>query len=77
MSASQLITDFGRTINLTRSSKLEANAQEQGAIATRAQILLAVNSAYFATLEAHVLATEQAVRGSFERLVGPVPGAAV
>lgn len=52
VSASQLITDFGRTINLTRSSKLEANAQEQGAIATRAQILLAVNSAYFATLEA-------------------------
>jgi outer membrane protein len=50
--ASQLITDFGRTINLTASSKLQASAQEQNAIATRAQILLAVNSAYFATLEA-------------------------
>jgi len=31
----------------------------------------------FATLEAHVLATELAVRGSFERLIGPVPDAAV
>jgi len=31
----------------------------------------------FATLEAHVLASEKAVRGSFERLVGPVPDAGV
>ncbi|HWF17756.1 MAG TPA: TolC family protein, partial [Verrucomicrobiae bacterium] len=50
--ASQLITDFGRTANLTASSKLQASAQEQNAIATRAQILLAVNSTYFATLAA-------------------------
>jgi glutamate-ammonia-ligase adenylyltransferase len=28
----------------------------------------------FATLDAHVRATEKAVRESFERLVGPVPG---
>src|ERR1700691_739819 len=41
---SQLITDFGRTANLTASSKLEARAQEQNALATKAEILLAVNT---------------------------------
>lgn len=49
---SQLITDFGRTINLTASSKLQARAQEQNALATRAEILLAVNTAYFSALQA-------------------------
>lgn len=57
ISVTQLITDFGRTYNLTQSSKLRANAQEQNTIATRAQILLAVNSAYFATLEAQSVLT--------------------
>lgn len=49
---SQLITDFGRTANLTASSKLHARAQEQNALATRAEILLAVNTAYFGSLQA-------------------------
>ncbi len=49
---SQLITDFGRTVNLTASSKLQARAQEQNALATRAEILLAVNTAYFSALQA-------------------------
>jgi outer membrane protein len=49
---SQLITDFGRTANLAASSKLHSQAQEQGALATRAQILLEVNDAYFDALEA-------------------------
>jgi outer membrane protein len=48
----QLITDFGRTANLTASSRLHSQAQEQGALATRAQILLEVNDAYFNALEA-------------------------
>ncbi len=48
----QLITDFGRTANLTASSKLQARAQEQNALATRAEILLAVNTAYFSALQA-------------------------
>lgn len=48
----QLITDFGRTANLTKSSALHARAEEQNSIATRAQILLAVNAAYFAVLQA-------------------------
>jgi outer membrane protein len=49
---SQIITDFGRTANLTESSKLEARSQEQAALATRAEILLAVNTAYFSSLQA-------------------------
>jgi outer membrane protein TolC len=49
---SQLITDFGRTANLTAGSKLQAQAQEQNALATRAEILLTVNNAYFASLQA-------------------------
>ncbi len=49
---SQLITDFGRTANLVSSSKLHSRAREQGALATREQILFAVDSAYFGALEA-------------------------
>jgi outer membrane protein len=52
VNVSQLITDFGRTANLTASSKMQARAQEQNAVATRAEILLAVNSAFFGTLQA-------------------------
>jgi outer membrane protein len=48
----QLITDFGRTANLTASSKLNARAQEQNALATRAQVLLQVASVYYAALQA-------------------------
>ena len=49
---SQIITDFGRTGNLTESSKLSARAQQENALATRAQILLQVNSTYFSALQA-------------------------
>jgi outer membrane protein len=48
----QIITDFGRTINLSASSKLHAQAQAQGAIATRAEILVALDAAYFEALQA-------------------------
>ena len=48
----QLITDFGRTANLASSSKSRAQAEEKNAEATREQILLEVNSAYFSALEA-------------------------
>jgi len=52
---SQLITDFGRTSNLVASSEFEAKAQDQTAIATTADILLAVDQAYFNTLETKAL----------------------
>jgi len=52
---SQLITDFGRTSNLVSSAKLHAQAEDQVAQATRAQILLAVNQAYFGALRAEAV----------------------
>jgi outer membrane protein len=52
---SQLITDFGRTSNLYASSQLHAQAQNQDTQATREQILLEVNRAYFGELRAEAL----------------------
>jgi outer membrane protein len=49
---SQLITDFGRTANLTGSAKLLAEAAANNAQATREQILLAVDSAFYSALQA-------------------------
>jgi outer membrane protein len=49
---SQLITDFGRTANLTGSAKLRAQAEANSAQATREQILLAVDGAFFAGQQA-------------------------
>jgi len=50
--ASQLLYDFGRAGNLTRSAGLRADAQRETAQATRAQILLQVRAAYFQALQA-------------------------
>jgi outer membrane protein len=52
---SQLVTDFGRTNNLVSSAKLHAQAQDQVTQTTRAQILLAVNEAYFGALRAEAV----------------------
>jgi outer membrane protein len=49
---SQLITDFGHTNNLVASSKLQAKAAEQNAQATREDIVLAADLAFYNTLEA-------------------------
>ena len=48
----QLITDFGRTRNLVASSNLQANAAQQNSLATRADIALAVDLAFYRALEA-------------------------
>jgi outer membrane protein len=48
----QLITDFGRTSELSRSATLRARAEEMNLEATREQILLEVNNAYFSSLAA-------------------------
>ena len=50
--ASQLVTDFGRTSDLIQTQKLRAGAQEQDVTATRADVLLDVDRAYFDTLRA-------------------------
>ena len=49
---SQFITDFGRTGHLVTASKERALAQDETANATRADILLTVDRAYFAVLRA-------------------------
>ncbi|HWO32801.1 MAG TPA: TolC family protein [Candidatus Acidoferrum sp.] len=54
-SVSQLITDFGRTTNLVSSSQFQAKAEEQNAIATQQDIILAVDEAFYNTLETHAL----------------------
>jgi outer membrane protein len=51
----QLITDFGRTANLVGSAKLRAEAAANNAQATREQILLAVDGAFFAALQAQAV----------------------
>lgn len=59
----QLITDSGRTPNLVASSRLQAQATAQTAAATRYDVLLQVNRAYFEVLRAQaaVKVAEQTV----------------
>jgi outer membrane protein len=52
---SQLITDLGRTKNLVASSRLQAQASAQNVQATRYDVLLEVNRAYFDVLHAQAL----------------------
>ena len=49
---SQLITDFGRSANLAESATLRAKGQGELVKATRAEILVQVDRAYFAALRA-------------------------
>jgi outer membrane protein len=51
----QLITDFGRTSELTQTAKLRSKAEEMNREATREEILLEVNAAYFAALQAQAV----------------------
>jgi outer membrane protein len=61
---SQLITDFGRTTNLVASANLAAKAENQNALATKEQILLAVDQAFYNSLQAQAVLTvaEQTVK---------------
>lgn len=51
-SVTQLITDFGRTTNLVSSANLAAKAENENAIATREQIILATDQAFYGALQA-------------------------
>lgn len=51
----QLITDSGRTQNLVKSSRLEAQASAQNAQATRYDVLLQVTRSYFDVLHAQAV----------------------
>ena len=61
---SQLITDFGRTSNLISSASYTAKAENENAVATKEQVLLAVNQAFFNALQAQAVLTvaEQTVK---------------
>jgi outer membrane protein len=52
---SQLITDFGHTTNLVASARLHAQAEDQNAIATKEQIILAVDQAFYNALQAQAV----------------------
>lgn len=56
-SVSQLVTDFGRTKNLVSSAEFQARAEDQTAVATSADIVLAADHAFFSTLETKALVT--------------------
>ena len=53
--ASQLITDFGKTRNLVLSSKLQEKAQNANAIATANDVVLATDQAFYNALQAQAL----------------------
>jgi outer membrane protein len=54
-SVNQLVTDFGRSTNLLSSSEFSAKAEDQNAAATRADILLAVDQAFYNSLDTQAL----------------------
>jgi outer membrane protein len=51
----QLITDFGRTPSLTAAANLSSKAENQNAMATKEQILLAVDQVFYGALQAHAV----------------------
>ncbi len=54
-SINQLITDFGRTHQLVKSSDLHARAQQENVVTSRADVLLQVDQSYFGVLRAQAL----------------------
>lgn len=52
---SQLITDFGRTTNLVASSKLRERAQQANELATREDVVLIADQAFYNALQAQAL----------------------
>ncbi len=73
---SQLITDFGRTHNLVSASKLQVQAQQANEQATREQIVLVADQAFFNALQAQAVlrvaqqtvATRQATQSQIGQL---------
>jgi outer membrane protein len=52
VSVSQLVTDFGRTHELSKSSHFHAQAEQENVVTTRADVLLRVNLSYFGVMKA-------------------------
>ncbi len=53
LTVNQLLTDFGRTRELVKSSNLHAQAEQENVVTSRADVLLGVDRAYFAVQKAH------------------------
>jgi outer membrane protein len=51
----QLVTDFGRTHELVKSSNLRAKAEEEGIVTSRANVLLGVDRSYYGVLKAQAV----------------------
>ena len=57
VTVTQLITDFGRTHDLVKSSNLHAQAQQENVVTSRADVLLGVDRAYYAVLKSQSVLT--------------------
>jgi outer membrane protein len=57
LTVSQLLTDFGRTHELVKSSNLHAQAQQENVVTSRADVLLQVDQAFFGVLKAQAVLT--------------------
>lgn len=55
VTVSELVTDFGRTGNLTKSARFTERSEQERANATRAEVLLDVNQAYYRALQAQAV----------------------
>jgi len=55
MTVSQLITDFGHTTNLVASARLQARAEEQNSLATKEDVLVAVDQAFYNAQQTHAV----------------------
>jgi outer membrane protein len=61
---SQLITDFGHTSNLVASARLQARADEQNAVATKEDVLAAVDQAFYNAQQMHAVLRVSALTNS-------------
>lgn len=57
LTVNQLVTDFGRTHQLVKSSSERAKAQQENVVTTREQVLLQVDQAYFNVLKSQAVLT--------------------
>ncbi|HUA01687.1 MAG TPA: TolC family protein [Candidatus Aquilonibacter sp.] len=57
LTINQLVTDFGRTHELVKSSSYHAKAQEENVVTTRADVLVAVDEAYYSVLKSQAVLT--------------------
>jgi outer membrane protein len=71
----QLLTDFGRTHELVKSSNYHAQARQEDVVATRADVVLQVDQAYFSVLKAQTVLQVAEKTVSTRQLVADQVGA--